>query len=118
MRPIPATLLSLILCLGATGAEAEPMTLDVVLSPKDNLRLDFKNNEQHFLDLTQREGVAAGDGVFADARVVDYGMNDVTVGDGGRASGYLEATTPGATPPISTGSSGPFSSPGRTATRP
>lgn len=95
MRPIPATLLSLILCLGATGAQAEPMTLDVVLSPKDEIRLDFKDDGQHFLQLTQREGVAAGGGVFADAQVVEYGMHDVTVGDGGRASGYLEATTPG-----------------------
>lgn len=95
MRPIQAALLGLALCLGATGAAAEPMILDVVLSPKDQISLDFKNDSRHFVILMQREGSADRSGVFKGAKVVEYGMHDVTRGDGGKASGYLEATTTG-----------------------
>ena len=95
MRPIQATLLGLAFCLSTAGATAEPMTLDVVLSPKDEIRLDFKDDSRHFVLLTQREGSADGSGVFAGAKVVEYGMHDVTRGDGGKASGYFEATTTG-----------------------
>ena len=95
MNRIPAILLSGLLCLGASGAAAEPMTLDVVLSPKDEIRLDLEGEGKHFVSLTQREGTAEAGGVFAGAQVVEYGMHDVTVGEGGKASGYLEATTSG-----------------------
>ncbi len=95
MRPIQAALLGLILCLGATGAAAEPMTLDVVLSPKDQINLDFKDDSRHFVILMQREGSADGSGVFEGAKVVEYGMHDVTSGDSADASGYFEATTTG-----------------------
>ena len=95
MRPIQAALLGLALCLGATGAAAEPMILDVVLSPKDQINLDFKDDSRHFVILMQREGSADGSGVFEGAKVVEYGMHDVTRGDGGKASGYFEATTTG-----------------------
>lgn len=95
MRPIQAALLGLALCLGATGAAAEPMILDVVLSPKDQISLDFKDDSRHFVILMQREGSADRSGVFKGAKVVEYGMHDVTRGDGGKASGYLEATTTG-----------------------
>jgi hypothetical protein len=88
-----AGLLAITLCLKAAGAAAEPMSLDAVLSPKDDIRLDFQHDERHFLVFTQREGNAEGAGDFAGARVVEYGMHDVVRGDGGRATGYLEATT-------------------------
>ncbi len=95
MRPIQAALLGLALCLGAAGAAAEPMILDVVLSPKDQINLDFKDDSRHFVILMQREGRADGSGVFEGAKVVEYGMHDVTRGDGAKASGYFEATTTG-----------------------
>ena len=95
MRRIQAALLGLALCLGATGAAAEPMILDVVLSPKDQINLDFKDDSRHFVILMQREGSADGSGVFEGAKVVEYGMHDVTRGDSGKASGYFEATTTG-----------------------
>jgi len=93
MRPIRAFLLGLALCLGAAGAVAEPMTLDVVLAPKDSISLDFKDNNRHFVTLIRREGTAAGAGVFEGAKVLEYGFHDVTLGEGGEASGYFEATT-------------------------
>lgn len=95
MRTIQAALLGLVLCFSATGAAAEPMTLDVVLSPKDHISLDFKDDDRHFVTLIQREGSADGSGVFEGAKVVEYGLHDVTRGHSGKASGYFEATTTG-----------------------
>ena len=95
MRSIATGLLGLALCLAVAGAPAEPMMLDVVLSPKDHISLDFKDDSRHFVTLVQREGSANGDGVFEGAKVVEYGMHDVTHGDGGKASGYFEVTTTG-----------------------
>lgn len=93
MRAIPAALLSLILCLGATAAQAEPMTLDVVVSPKDEISVEFKEEGTHVLQLTQRQGTAEAGGMFAGATVVEYAMHDVVVGEGATAEGYFEATT-------------------------
>jgi hypothetical protein len=95
MRRLQAVLLGLTLCLGAAGAAAEPVTLDVVLSPKDQIQLDFKDESGHFVLLSQREGSADGSDLFAGAKVVEYGMHDIVRGNGGEASGYLEATTTG-----------------------
>lgn len=95
MRPIRIALLGLALSLGAGGAAAEPMTLDVVLAPKDSISLEFKDNNRHFVTLIRREGTAAGGGVFEGATVLEYGFHDVTLGEGGEATGYFEATTTG-----------------------
>lgn len=83
----------LTLCLGASGAAAESMSLDVVLSPKDEIRLHFEHDSRRHFQLTQREGTADGAGPFTGAKVVEYGMHDVVVGDRGIASGYFEVTT-------------------------
>lgn len=95
MRRMKAVLVGLTFSLGAAGAAAEPVSLDVVLAPKDQIRLEFEDDSRHSLSLTQREGTAEGSGVFAGANVVEYGMHDVVVGEGGEASGYLAATATG-----------------------
>jgi len=95
MKSIRLALFGLALCFAGNQVVAEPMVLDVVLSPKDEIRHDFKDDDRHFLLLTEREGSAAGGEVFAGAKVVEYGIHDVTRGEGGKASGYLEATTTG-----------------------
>ena len=46
-------LLGLAICLSASQLAAEPMTLDVVLSPKDEIRLDFKDGSEHFVVVRQ-----------------------------------------------------------------
>ena len=95
MRPLQAAFLGLALGLGFTAAAAEPMILDAVLSTTDQISLGFKNDSRRFVTLIQREGSAAGGGMFQGAKVVEYGMHDVTSGEGGTANGYLEATTTG-----------------------
>jgi hypothetical protein len=71
------------------------MILDVVVSPKDQINLDFKDDNRHFVILMQREGSADGGGVFKGATVLEYGLHDITRGESGKASGYFEATTTG-----------------------
>jgi hypothetical protein len=93
MRRIQAAFLTVALCFAASTVAAESVTLDVVLSAKDEIRLDFKDESNHFVALTQRAGTAEGGGAFAGAEVVEYGLHDVIPGDGGNATGYLEATT-------------------------
>lgn len=93
MRSVRVALLGLALCFGTSGLAAKPMSLDVVLSPKDQIRLDFQGNSRHFLMFIEREGKAAGSGAFADAKVVEYGMHDVVRGESANAKGYLEVTT-------------------------
>lgn len=93
MRRMQAVVLGLTLCFGAAGAVAEPVTLDAVLAPKEVIRLDFQDGTKHFVLLSHREGSAQGSGAFTGAKVVEYGLHDVVPGDGGKASGYLEATT-------------------------
>lgn len=95
MRLMLISLLGLAICFTAKEAAAEAMTLNVVLSPKDVIQLDFQDDSGHFVLLSQREGSADGGGEFAGAKVVEYGMHDVTRGESGEASGYLEATTTG-----------------------
>ena len=90
---IAGSCLGFVICFSPSQLAAEPMTLDVNLSLKDEIRFDFKDDSQHFILLTEREGHAAGGGDLAGAKVVEYGMHDVTRGEGGKASGYLEATT-------------------------
>jgi hypothetical protein len=92
-RAFRPALLALGLCLGAPAATAEPMTLDAVLTTTDSISLNFQNDSRRFLTLLQREGSATGHGVFEGARVVEYGMHDVTGGESGEAAGYLEVTT-------------------------
>lgn len=95
MRPIIAIILSLALFLsiGSNEGQAEPMTLDAVVSTTQDISLAFKDDDRHFVTLLLREGSAKGDGVFTNAKVVEYGMHDVTRGDRAKASGYIEATT-------------------------
>jgi hypothetical protein len=95
MRPARATLLglALVLGIGSAPASAEPMVLDAVLSTQEDISLAFKDDSRHFVVLLRREGSASGDGVFKDAKVVEFGMHDVTRGEDAKASGYIEATT-------------------------
>ena len=95
MRTSVPVVLSLALCLGTAQAVAEPVKLDAVLSTTDSISLNFKDDTRRFLTLLQREGTATGEGPFEGAKVVEYGMHDVTGGEAAEASGFLEVTTAG-----------------------
>jgi len=77
----------------ATGAAvAEPVHVEAVMSPKEQMQLDFQDGSKHFVLMVRREGVASGTGPLHDAKVVEYGMHDIVPGVGGDPRGYLVFT--------------------------
>lgn len=80
--------------LSAPPAVAEPLNLEAVMSPQEQLRLDFEDGSRHFLLMVRREGAAEGTGLFDGAAVVEYGVHDIIPGVGGDPRGYLVVTAP------------------------
>jgi len=80
--------------LASMPAAAEPVHLEAVMAPKEQIRLDFEDGSKHFLLMVRREGVAEGGGIFEGASVVEYGAHDIVPGLGGDPRGYLVLTLP------------------------
>ncbi|MDT8343406.1 MAG: hypothetical protein RQ752_03125 [Thermohalobaculum sp.] len=78
--------------LAVPAALAEPLAVEAVMSPKEQLRLDFEDGSKHFLLMVRREGTAAGQGLFDGAAVVEFGAHDILPGVGGDPRGYLVLT--------------------------
>ncbi len=84
---------ALALGLGVSfGAAAEPLDIQAVMTPKEQIRLDFKDGSGHFVLMVRREGKATGSGPLAGAAIVEYGRHDIVPGVAGDPSGYLVAT--------------------------
>lgn len=81
---------------GATIAsvEAAPVNVEAVVSPKEQMRLDFADGSKRYLAMLRREGKATGNGPLLGATVVEWGMHDVMPGIGVDAHGYLVFTMP------------------------
>lgn len=97
MRPFLTGALALcaLAVASAAPAAAEPMTVEAVLAPKEQMRLNFEDGSKRFVLLVRREGTAVGSGPLAGAAVNEYGMHDITPGVAGDPRGYLEFTQPG-----------------------
>jgi len=80
---------ALLLMLVSTAASAEAVKVEAVLTPKEQMRLDFDDGSKHFVLLVRREGQAEGSGPLAGAAVTEYGMHDIQPGVGGDPRGYL-----------------------------
>lgn len=78
----------------ATPALADPLKIDAVMAPREQIRLDFKDGSGHFVLMVRREGRSAGAGALADAAVTEYGRHDIVPGVGGDPSGYLVFSRP------------------------
>ncbi len=82
----------LVLGLGLAAARAEPMKVEAVLIPMEQMRLNFEDGSKHFVLFVRREGKAEGSGPFSGAAVTEYGMHDIIPGVAGDPRGYLEIT--------------------------
>lgn len=90
-----ATLLAAAATLAlAAAANAETLKIDAVMTPKEQIRLDFKDGSNHFVLMVRREGKAEGQGVLAGAAMTEHGYHDIVPGIGGDPRGYLVATRP------------------------
>lgn len=81
--------------VASTAAVAEPIMMEAVMVPKEQIRLEFEDGSKHFVLMVRREGVAEGTGLFEGASVVEYGTHDIVPGLGGEPRGYLVLTAPG-----------------------
>ena len=71
---------------------ADPLNISAVLTPKEQIKLDFQDGSGHFVLMVKREGVATGSGVLAGAAVTEFGRHDITPNVSGDPSGYLVLT--------------------------
>ena len=78
----------------AMPASAAEISVKAVMSPKEQMRLDFADGSKHFLLMVRREGKAAGTGPLAGASVTEFGYHDIIPGDSGDPRGYLVFTQP------------------------
>jgi hypothetical protein len=92
MSRLTALVTAVTLSSVALPAMAEPLHVEAVMSPKEQMQLNFKDGTKHFVLLVRREGKAEGTGVLAGTSVVEYGMHDIVPGVGGNPTGYLEMT--------------------------
>jgi len=81
-----------LLATGIGTALAAPVEVSAVMSPKEQMRLDFKDGSKHFVLLVRREGMAEGSGALAGTAVTEFGMHDIQRGVGGDPAGYLVFT--------------------------
>ena len=70
-------------------ANAAELNVKAVMSPKEQMRLDFADGSQHFLLMVRREGKTEGTGALAGASVTEYGWHDIVLGNAGDPRGYL-----------------------------
>lgn len=73
----------------AGPAVAGEIKIEAVMSPKEQIRLDFQDGSKHFVLMVRREGQATGSGPLAGAQVTEYGFHDLMPGLSGDPHGYL-----------------------------
>ena len=89
-RVLQASAAALIMTVSLIAtARAEMIKLEAVMSPKQQMKLDFKDGSGHFVLMVQREGKAEGSGALAGAAVTEYGVHDIIPGVSGDPRGYL-----------------------------
>lgn len=71
-------------------AAADPVSVEAVMVPQEQMRLDFEDGSNQFVLLVRREGTAAGEGLLDGLEVTEYGMHPIRPGVGGSPRGYLE----------------------------
>lgn len=91
-RPGTAILAAgLALALGA-AAQAAPVAVEAVMTPKEQMKFEFGDGSKHFVLAVRREGKAEGEGILAGASVTEFGWHDIRPPVDGDPQGYLEMT--------------------------
>lgn len=79
--------------LMGSSAAADPVSVEVLLEPQEQMKFEFADGSKHFVLAVRREGKAEGSGVFANASVTEFGWHDVNPPVSGDPRGYLQLTT-------------------------
>ena len=75
--------------LSAAAGQAEVISIEAVMMPQEQIRLEFQDGSGHFVLMVRREGTAEGSGPLAGASVTEHGWHDIQTGIGGDSRGYL-----------------------------
>lgn len=78
--------------LVAGSAVADPVSVEVLLTPQEQMKFEFADGSKHFVLAVRREGKAEGSGAFAGASVTEFGWHDVNPPISGAPQGYLQLT--------------------------
>ncbi|VAW05060.1 hypothetical protein MNBD_ALPHA07-1188 [hydrothermal vent metagenome] len=94
MKPfrIKTAALAVALSLLAGSAMAEPVNIEAVMTPTDQIRMDFKDGSKRFVLMVRRTGNATGSGLLAGTSVVEQGWHDINPPFDADPQGYLEMT--------------------------
>lgn len=82
-----------IVSLAAGSAVAEPVSVEALLEPQEQMKFEFAGDSNHFVLAVRREGTAEGSGVFDGASVTEFGWHDLNPPVSGDPQGYLQVTT-------------------------
>lgn len=77
----------------AAPALAAPVSVEAVMSPKEQMKFEFEDGSKAFVLAVRREGTAKGEGIFADAQVTEFGWHDIRPPMDGDPRGYLQLKT-------------------------
>lgn len=86
-RTLPAVIGLAIL---AGTAQAAPVSISAVMTPQEQIKMDFGDGTKHFVLAVRRTGTAKGEGAFAGASVTEIGWHDINPPSGGDPRGYLQ----------------------------
>jgi hypothetical protein len=75
-----------------SSAVADPVSVEILLTPQEQVKFDFADGSKHFVLAVRREGKAEGSGAFAGAAVTEIGWHDVNPPISGDPQGYLQVT--------------------------
>lgn len=78
--------------VAGSSAVADPVSVEVLLTPQEQMKFEFADGSNHFVLAVRREGEAEGSGVFAGAAVTEFGWHDVNPPVSGDPRGYLQLT--------------------------
>lgn len=78
--------------VAGSSAVADPVSVEVLLTPQEQMKFEFADGSKHFVLAVRREGEAEGSGVFAGAAVTEFGWHDVNPPVSGEPRGYLQLT--------------------------
>ena len=74
------------------SAVAEPVSVEALLTPQEQMKFEFGDGSKHFVLAVRREGKAEGSGPFAGASVTEIGWHDVNPPISGEPQGYFKVT--------------------------
>lgn len=93
MKSFLAIVIAAAAALAGGNAVAAPVSVEILLTPQEQMKFELADGSKHFVLAVRREGKAEGTGAFAGAAVTEFGWHDVNPPVSGDPRGYLQVTT-------------------------